>query len=128
MIDPVSPDYSNTPVSSQRPPFDYTPSDPAAAPCVTIVTPFYNTGVIFHETARSVLRQSLQQWEWLIINDGSTDPSSLAILESYRHCDPRIRIIDHNANRGPSAARNTGFQVAQTQYVVQLDSDDLLEP
>jgi glycosyltransferase involved in cell wall biosynthesis len=128
MIDPACPDYTNTPVSEQRPRFAYVPKCLSAAPCVTIVTPFYNTDAVFHETARSVLRQSLQQWEWLIINDGSTDPSSLAILESYRHCDPRIRIIDHNANRGPSAARNTGFQVAQTQYVVQLDSDDLLEP
>src|SRR5262249_7832039 len=97
-------------------------------PCVTIVTPFYNTGVIFHETARSVLRQSLQQWEWLIINDGSTDPEALAILAGYRQRDPRIRVIDHSSNQGLSAARNTGFHSARTPYVVQLDSDDLLEP
>jgi len=128
VIDPARPDYLNTPVSPQRPCFGYALSDPAAAPCVTIVSPFYNTGPIFHETARSVLQQSLQQWEWLIVNDGSTDPESLAILDSYRRSDPRIRVIDHEVNKGLSAARNTGFHAAQTPYVVQLDSDDLLEP
>lgn len=128
MIDPASADYMNTPVSPRRLRFDYTTDDPSALPCVTIVTPFYNTGPVFHETAASVLQQSLQQWEWLIVNDGSTDPESFALLEEYRHRDPRIRVIDHSANQGLSAARNTGFRVARTPYVVQLDSDDLLEP
>ena len=50
------------------------------------------------------------------------------MLEKYRHCDPRIRVLDHPDNCGPSAARNTGAQAAQTAYIVQLDSDDLLEP
>ncbi|MGE0683167.1 MAG: glycosyltransferase [Candidatus Binatia bacterium] len=128
MIDPQSPDYTNTPISSQRPRFEYAPTDPFAPPVVTIVTPFYNTGSIFQETAQSVLRQSLQQWEWLIVNDGSTDPEALATLYSYRQGDPRIRVLDHEENKGLSAARNTGFRAARTRYVVQLDSDDLLEP
>jgi len=128
MIDPARPDYTNTPVASGRPRYSYTPVDRSAPPCVTIVTPFYNAGAIFEETAYSVLRQSLQQWEWLIVNDGSTEPESLAILNAYRSRDPRIRVIDHGINVGLSAARNTGFQAARTPYVVQLDSDDLLEP
>jgi glycosyltransferase involved in cell wall biosynthesis len=127
MIDPTNPDYANTPVSPQRPRYGYAAAEPLAPPCVTIITPFYNTGALFHETARSVLQQSLQQWEWLIVNDGSTDPEALSILESYRGSDPRIRVIDHEANRGPSAARNTGFRASSTPYVVQLDSDNLLE-
>ncbi len=128
MIDPTNPNFTDTPVSSQRPPFGYAAADPNAAPAVSIITPFYNTGPIFHETARSVLQQSLQQWEWLIVNDGSTEPESLVILEQYRRCDPRIRVIDHEQNRGLSAARNTGYAAAQSDFVVQLDSDDLLEP
>jgi len=128
MLDTTLPDYSNTPASNQRPIFGYTPLDPGCTPRVTIITPFYNTSEIFHETAVSVFRQSFQQWEWLIINDGSTDPASLALLEAYRHRDPRIRVIDHEHNRGLSAARNTGFQQAAGEYVAQLDSDDLLEP
>jgi glycosyltransferase involved in cell wall biosynthesis len=128
MIDPTNPDYSNTPVSPRRPRFDYCPGELRAPPYVTIVTPFYNTGAVFHETASSVLQQSFQQWEWLIVNDGSTDPAALAILEVYRHSNPRIHIIDHSTNKGLSAARNTGFQTACAPYIVQLDSDDLLEP
>lgn len=128
MIDPAKPDYTDTPVSARRPAFGYRLVDPAAPPCVTIITPFYNTGPVFRDTARSILQQSLQQWEWLIINDGSTDAESLALLQTYRTGDPRIRVIDHDTNKGLSAARNTGFREARTPYVVQLDSDDLLEP
>lgn len=128
MIDPTNPDYTNTPVSPQRPRFEYRPVDPSAPPCVTIVTPFYNPGFIFQETARSVLQQSLQAWEWVIVNDGSTEVESLTILEPYRQSDSRIRVIDHHTNKGLSAARNTGFRAARSPYVVQLDSDDLLEP
>ena len=128
MINPANPDFTNTPVSEQRPAFAYEPAERSTLPGVTIITPFYNTGPIFHETAQAVLRQSLQQWEWIIINDGSTDPDACALLDHYRHCDPRILIIDHEQNQGLSAARNSGFRAARTPYVVQLDSDDLLEP
>ncbi len=128
MIDPNSPDYANTPASDRRPGYDYRPADPTAPPVVTIVTPYYNTGAIFHETARSVLRQSFQQWEWIIVNDGSTDPEALAILDSYRNTDTRIRVIDHEVNQGPSAGRNTAYRAARAEYVVQLDTDNMLEP
>ncbi len=127
MIDPADPDYINTPVAPQRPTYAYRPADTSAAPCVSIVTPFYNTGPVFHQTARCIFQQSLQQWEWIIVNDGSTDAEALAVLQEYRERDPRIRVLDHAYNRGLSAARNTGFQAARALYVVQLDSDDLLE-
>ena len=129
MIDPENPDYTNTPASDQRPAYDYRPADPTAPPAATIVTPFYNTGAIFHDTARSIMRQSFQQWEWLIVNDGSTRPEALAILDEYRRrADSRIRVIDLPTNQGPSAARNRAFREARASYVVQLDSDNLLEP
>ena len=127
MIDPTNPDFTNTPASPQRPCFGYLAADPVVLPYVTIITPYYNSGSIFQETARSVFQQSFQQWEWLIINDGSTDPESISILEEYRHKDRRIRIIDHPTRQGTSAARSTGFRAARTPYVVQLGSDDLLE-
>lgn len=128
MIDPRLPDYKNTPISPQRPRLDYRPLDAAAAPYVTIVTPFYNTGAVFHETARCVLNQSFQQWEWLIVNDCSTKPEALAVLAEYRQRDPRIRVLDQPANQGPGAARNRGFQEARCEYVFVLDDDDLIEP
>jgi glycosyltransferase involved in cell wall biosynthesis len=128
MIDPNNPDFENKPSSPARPSFAYSPAVAQAHPYATIITPFYNTGTVFYETASSVFKQSLQQWEWLIINDGSSDPESLSILDEYRQIDPRVRVIDHETNRGLSAARNTGFQSARAEVVVQLDSDDLLEP
>ncbi|MEW6503873.1 MAG: glycosyltransferase [Chloroflexota bacterium] len=128
MINLTNPDYQNTPVYLERRHFGYELLKYGLGPVVTIVTPFYNTGEVFYQTAQSVLQQSLQQFEWLIINDGSDDPQSLQILDQYRQKDPRIRIIDHAENRGLSAARNTGFRHAQTEYVSLLDSDDLLEP
>ncbi len=128
MIDPDSPDYTNTPVSDRRPVYGYRPVDLAAPPVASLVTSYYNTSAIFHETARSVLQQSFQQWEWIIVNDGSTNPEALAILNSYRKTDPRIRVIDHEVNQGPSAGRNTAYRAARAEYVVQLDADDLLEP
>lgn len=74
------------------------------------------------------MRQSMQDFEWIIINDGTTDPRSLEVLNKYRLENNRIRVVDHEVNLGLSAARNTGFREARTNYVVQLDGDDLLEP
>lgn len=125
---PSNDDYVNTPVSPQRPSYGYVPEDPLERPHVTIVTPFFNTGAVFRETARSVLQQSFQQWEWLIVDDASTDEESLAALEELRQSDGRVQVLRHTANRGLSAARNTGFSSAQADLVVPLDSDDLLEP
>ncbi len=128
MIDPSNPDFNFTPVSSDRPSFGYLAKSSSVQPCVTLVTPFYNTGEIFHETARSVLGQSLQEWAWLIVNDASDDPQSLAILAEYRSKDARIRVIDLEQNSGPSTARNLAIRMAQTEYIALLDSDDMLEP
>lgn len=121
------PDYSLHPADPRRPGYDYGPRDPKAAPAVTIITPFYNAGDDFGETAHTVLAQSFQQWEWLIIDDGSTDSASLALLASYEQRDERIRVIRQD-NAGPSAARNRGYAEARSEFVVQIDADDLLEP
>ena len=128
MIDPQRPDYASTPASDDRAVFAYAAADARRDPVLTIVTPFFNTGALFHETARSVMRQSLQQWEWLIVNDASTDAGALQVLMQYRNSDRRIRVIDLPVNGGPSRARNVGYAQARTPYVLQLDSDNLLEP
>jgi glycosyltransferase involved in cell wall biosynthesis len=128
MIDPQRPDYSDTPASERRSTFTYALADARVEPMVSIVTPFFNTGALFHETARSVFRQSLQQWEWLIVNDASTDPVARDVLGQYRNRDARIRVIDLATNGGPSRARNVAYAAARTPYALQLDSDNLLEP
>jgi glycosyltransferase involved in cell wall biosynthesis len=128
MIDPLKPDYANTPASGRRSVYNYQLQDPSAASIVSIITPYFNTGAVFNETAASVRRQSFQQWEWIIVNDGSTSPEALAVLNEFRSVDPRIRVIDHDSNCGLSAARNTGLELAHSPYIVLLDSDDLIEP
>jgi len=128
VIDPRRPDFANTPVSPARPRFGYAPRDPGAPPQVTIATPFFRPGALFRETARSVLAQSFQRFEWLVVNDVSDDPESLAVLDEVRELDPRIRVVVHPSNRGLSAARNTAFAHARADLVFLLDDDDLLEP
>lgn len=147
MIDPLKPNFMDTPVAAGRAEFGYAaarrdvmgegnggilPDDlpPGAVwkPAATVVTPFYNTREVFHETARCVLGQSLQNFQWVIVNDGSKDPEALAALEGYRKRDPRIRVIDHRVNHGLPAARNTGVRSALAPHVFFLDSDDLIEP
>jgi len=127
LIDPSNPNYRNKPGSSQRPNFDYILSEDDFIPYVSIITPFYNTDEVFYDTAKSVLNQSFQQFEWLIINDGTVNQSSIEILHKFRDKDRRIKIVDHDSNKGLSAARNTGFKLAKAKYVLQIDSDDLLE-
>jgi len=95
MIDLAKPNYEDTPAAASRPEFTSLPANPADEPVVTIITPYYNTGLVFHETARTVLRQTFQAWEWLIINDGSTDPEAFVALNSYLASVPLIRVIDH---------------------------------
>jgi glycosyltransferase involved in cell wall biosynthesis len=128
-MDPTHPDYSNTPASDARSYGAFAPEDPDTPPAVTILTPFFNTGAVFHETATSIFRQTFQQWEWLIVDDCSTDPQAIHILEAYeRHPDPRIKVVRSERNAGPSAARNRGMAMARAAFVYHIDSDDLIEP
>ena len=119
-------DFDNTPASGARAVYRYA-LDQNESPVVSIVTPFFNTGDVFHDTAHSVYAQSLQAWEWIVVNDASTDPRSLEVLDQYRH-HARIVVIDLPMRSGPAAARNTGAARAQTAYLLLLDSDDLIEP
>jgi GT2 family glycosyltransferase len=92
------------------------------------VTPFYDAGAEFVETADSVLRQSLQSFEWILVDDASSDPRALALLDAVAARDARVRVMRHDRNRGRSAARNTGFRAAASTFVYVLDQDDLLDP
>ncbi len=94
---------------------------------MSVLTAYYNTDESFLETARSILNQSLQTWEWVIVDDGSTDPDAVTRLAATAAAEPRMRIFRQD-NTGPAAARNRAFRESMGQYVCLLDSDDLLEP
>ena len=90
-------------------------------PKVTVVIPVYNRAQAVRRAIASVLAQTFQDFEIVVVDDGSTD-DSVRSVESID--DPRIRIIRHEGNRGGSAARNTGITAAVAPYVAFLDSDD----
>lgn len=115
------------PLDPAQPTYGYQPVDLSAAPAVSVITPYYNTGALLIETARSLFRQSLQNWEWIIVNDGSTEDKALRALLPFRSADARIRVIDQ-PNRGLPAARNAGAAHARAELLFFLDSDDLLAP
>lgn len=122
-------DFQNTPATERRGLWPYTADAGVdSRAIVSIVTPFFNPGAVFAETLLSVRRQSWQSWEWIIVDDGSTDAASIAALASAAAQEPRIRAITLAENRGLSAARNRGLAEATAEYVCWLDADDLIEP
>ena len=90
-------------------------------PIVSVIIPTYNRAALLPRAIRSVLNQSFQDFELIIVNDGSTDNTE-EVVKSFE--DNKIRYIRHEKNRGGSAARNTGIKAAQGQYIGLLDDDD----
>lgn len=89
-----------------------------------MITPLYNKASYIEATVGSVLAQTCTDWEWLIVDNNSTDGS---VERVRRFGDPRIRLM-HCAKQGPGAARNRGFDEACGEWILLLDADDLLEP
>lgn len=97
------------------------------SPLISIITPYYNAGKYFEQTFNSVLNQTFPWFEWIIIDDGSTEQYDLEILESFSKKDKRIHVF-HQVNKGQSVARNSAIQRTATEIVVPLDADDLIVP
>lgn len=95
-----------------------------AEPLVSIVIPCYNYGLFISQTLDCLLTQSYQNWEAIIVDDGSTDETQ-QVVSQYVKRDHRFVYI-HQINQGPSVARNTGLKNAKGVYIHFLDSDDLL--
>ena len=93
---------------------------------VSIITPFYNSKKCFSHVLESVLSQTYQDWEWIIIDDCSTDGST-EYLETIEDTDKRIRVVYSEKNGGSAAARNKGLDLATGKYVTFLDSDDTID-
>lgn len=91
---------------------------------VSIVTPLYNAEQYISQTINSILNQSYDNWELIIIDDVSSD-NSLQVVEKYCAQDTRIRFILLEKNSGPAVARNTGIREAKGKYLTFIDSDDL---
>jgi O-antigen biosynthesis protein len=101
----------------------------ASQPLISIITPVFDTPVArLEEAVQSVLAQAYENWELLIIDDGSTDPDLLGILPHLGQRDRRIVLANLGKHGGISAASNRGLEVARGEWVTFLDHDDVLEP
>ncbi|WP_299824562.1 glycosyltransferase family A protein [uncultured Pontibacter sp.] len=94
---------------------------------VSIVMPAYNAANTIAESIESVLRQSYQNWELIIVNDCSKD-NTVQIINRYIAQHDNIKLIDLEVNQGPCLARNIGIKCATGDYICFLDSDDLWHP
>ena len=90
---------------------------------VSIIIPVYNTEKYLPKCLNTIVSQTFQNIEILIVNDCSTD-NSLQIINDYKKKDSRISIINLKVNSGLTVARNTGIQAATGKYIVFVDSDD----
>lgn len=91
-------------------------------PEISVIMPVYNSEEYLHLAVNSVINQSMQAWELILIDDGSTDKSG-DICDSYAFRDPRIRTI-HQENQGITVTRNRGIAEAVGKYVAFIDNDD----
>lgn len=127
LINYLKPDYSDMP-GRRAIPHIYKRGDSVFKHIdISVITPYYNTEELFVETFISLQAQSLRNWEWVIVDDGSTNGESIKQLARVAAQDQRIKVI-RQTNAGPGAARNNAFRNTSGRYVCLLDSDDMVEP
>ena len=93
-------------------------------PSITVFMPVYNALPHLPEAVESIRRQTLEDWVFLIVDDGSTDGSAEYL---DRLNDPRIRIL-HQAHQGPAAASNLALSMCETELIARMDADDVAYP
>ena len=96
-------------------------------PLVSIVTSYYNLNEFMWQTINCVLNQTFQSWEWIIVDDGSTNAEAIEYLEKVKKLDKRIKIF-HKENGGLALGRDYAIKYSTTNYILPLDADDLIEP
>ena len=96
-------------------------------PRVSVLMPAYNVEKYVGEAIESILNQTFKDFEFIIINDGSTD-NTAKIIKEYAKKDKRIKFINNKKNQGFIAALNECLDVAKCEYVAKMDSDDISLP
>lgn len=94
---------------------------------VSIITPSYNSAKFIAETIQSVQNQTYQNWEMIIVDDGSSDETQNVVLSIIQK-DNRIQFHKLSQNSGPAVARNTGIEKASGDYMTFIDADDIWFP
>lgn len=93
-------------------------------PLISILTPVYNQGLFMEQTIRSVLAQTYENWEWIIIDDGSTDNTE-DIIRSRKHEQIRYHYQNHGGIDGICATHNKALGMANGEFIALIDGDDL---
>ena len=96
---------------------------PGKNPTVSVIIPTYNRAHLISRAIKSVLNQTYQDFEVIVVDDGSTDNTE-EVIKEFQKKDERIKYVRHEKNKGGSAARNTGIKAAKGKYIAFLDSDD----
>lgn len=94
-------------------------------PTITVLMPVYNGETYLREAIDSILNQTYTDFEFLIINDGSSD-ATVSIIQEYT--DSRIRLVHNEKNMGLIATLNKGFELARGKYIARMDADDISLP
>jgi glycosyltransferase involved in cell wall biosynthesis len=92
-------------------------------PKVSVIIPTYNRAYLINRAIQSVLNQTYQDFEIIIVDDGSTD-NTKEVIREFQKKDKKIKYIRHEKNKGGNAARNTGIKAAKGEYIAFQDSDD----
>ena len=92
---------------------------------ISVIIPVYNVSQYLPRCIESVINQTYQNLEIILVDDGATDDSGV-ICDDYARKDPRIRVV-HKENGGLSSARNAGIQIARGEYLTFIDSDDYVD-
>jgi glycosyltransferase involved in cell wall biosynthesis len=93
---------------------------------VSIITPSFNSEAFIHETYKSILAQTSSDWEWIIVDDGSTD-NTLKILKDYTTSNAKIKFYERDRlPKGACSCRNIAINYANGEYLIFLDTDDIL--
>lgn len=95
-------------------------------PRVSVIIPCYKQAKYLPETLDSVLSQTYNDWECIMVNDGSPDNTE-EVARDYCNKDNRFKYI-YQGNQGPATARNNGIKASSGEYILPLDSDDLISP
>lgn len=95
---------------------------------VSIIVPVYNTGKVLNKCLCSITCQTYHDWECIIVNDGSTNSTTLRVLQKWRNYGSQFIFIDKTTNEGVDMARFSALAIAKGDYVTFVDSDDWLEP
>jgi glycosyltransferase involved in cell wall biosynthesis len=95
-------------------------------PVVSIITPSFNRADLVVETAESIFRQTYPHWEWVVVDDGSSDDTAL-LFEKWARQDSRVRFFQRNREpKGACTCRNLAIEKCTGQFLLFLDTDDLL--